>query len=281
MAETSKDFANPQFIEHVLRINPNVIYTSDLIRAQQTAEQIQNIISTYRNRKVKIITDPRLANADALLAYEELLQKDVGTILFIGHEPQAKQIWEQYYGAEHPLHLKHLETISMPTVVLNNELDKWVFAALHETALDIEQAMNGYLLDSAAKAALGFLDKLNNWYIRRSRRRFWASGMDQDKIAAYTTLYTVLERYLKLCAPFAPFISEDLFLQLQAFSNKKEKAESIHLEHLPIASIHYINKALLQEIEVVRRIISLGLFIRSKNRVAIKQPLQKMELKID
>ena len=281
LTETSKDFANPQFIEHVLRINPNVIYTSDLIRAQQTAEQIQNIISTYRNRKVKIITDPRLANADALLAYEELLQKDVGTILFIGHEPQAKQIWEQYYGAEHPLHLKHLETISMPTVVLNNELDKWVFAALHETALDIEQAMNGYLLDSAAKAALGFLDKLNNWYIRRSRRRFWASGMDQDKIAAYTTLYTVLERYLKLCAPFAPFISEDLFLQLQAFSNKKEKAESIHLEHLPIASIHYINKALLQEIEVVRRIISLGLFIRSKNRVAIKQPLQKMELKID
>lgn len=169
----------------------------------------------------------------------------------------------------------------MPTVVLNNELDKWIFAALHETALDIEQAMNGYQLDSAAKAVLGFLDKLNNWYIRRSRRRFWASGMDQDKMAAYTTLYQVLERYLKLCAPFAPFISEDLFLQLQSFSNKKDKSESIHLEHLPVASTHYINKALLKEIELVRRIISLGLFIRSKNKVAIKQPLQKMELKID
>ena len=77
MAETTKDFANPQFIEHVLRINPDVIYTSDLIRAQQTAQEIQNILSTYRNKTVEIITDVRLANADALLAYKALLQQDV------------------------------------------------------------------------------------------------------------------------------------------------------------------------------------------------------------
>ena len=127
---------------------------------------------------------------------------------------------------------------------------------------------------------LGFIDKLNNWYIRRSRRRFWASGMDQDKYSAYATLYTVLLHYLQLCAPFAPFVAEHLYLELKAFT-PGQQVESIHLTHLPLASHHYVNKALLDEIAKVRRIISLGLFIRSKNKIAIKQPLQKMELQIN
>ncbi len=104
--------------------------------------------------------------------------------------------------------------------------------------------------------------------------------MDQDKYAAYATLYSVLLHYLQLCAPFAPFITEHLFLQLQLFV-KTPIAESIHLMHLPVWSSHYINKSLLDEIAKVRRIISLGLFIRSKNKIAIKQPLQKIELQIE
>lgn len=140
--------------------------------------------------------------------------------------------------------------------------------------------MDSYQLDLGAKTVLGFIDQLNNWYIRRSRRRFWASGMDQDKYAAYATLYTVLLHYLQLCAPFAPFISEHIFLQLQQFI-PTQIAESIHLTHLPLWSSHYINKSLLDEITKVRRIISLGLFIRSKNKIAIKQPLQKIELQIE
>ncbi|HCY21811.1 TPA: hypothetical protein DIC40_08465 [Patescibacteria group bacterium] len=85
---------------------------------------------------------------------------------------------------------------------------------------------------------------------------------------------------MKLCASFAPFISEHLFLQLQQFVGK-QSIESIHLTHLPLWSHHYINKTLLEEIAKVRRIISLGLFIRSKNKIATKQPLQKIELQID
>jgi len=104
--------------------------------------------------------------------------------------------------------------------------------------------------------------------------------MDQDKYAAYMTLYNILVYYLQLCAPFAPFISEQLFLQLQNFVDEKN-IESIHLTHLPLWSNNYINKQLLDEIAKVRRIISLGLFIRSKNKIAIKQPLQKIELQID
>lgn len=280
LPESAKDFADQEWISNILRINPNVIYTSKLQRAQQTAQEVQNVLMKYRGKTVEVVVDERLATADALQAYEEYAKYD-GTVLFIGHEPQAKAIWESYYGTEHPLQLKHLEIISMPKVKLENELDKWILAALHETALEIQQAMDGYQLDIASKSVLGFLDKLNNWYIRRSRRRFWASGMDQDKIAAYTTLYEVLEWYLKLCAPFAPFISEDLYMQLSEFRKSSQVHESIHLEHLPVASTHYINKALLEEIALVRRIISLGLFIRAKNKVAIKQPLQKIELKIN
>jgi len=77
LPETAKDFANPAFIEHILRINPDVIYASNLIRAQQTAQEVQNIISTYRNKTVEIITDTRLATADVVSAYNELLSKEV------------------------------------------------------------------------------------------------------------------------------------------------------------------------------------------------------------
>jgi isoleucyl-tRNA synthetase len=139
--------------------------------------------------------------------------------------------------------------------------------------------MNKYLLDNSAKLVLGFIDKLNNRYIRRSRRRFWASGMDTDKTSAYHTMFEVLETYMKIAAPFTPFITEHIYLELQKFKNSK--FPSVHLEHLPLSSIHYVNKELLSEIEMVRRIISLGLFIRSKNKIAIKQPLQKIELKIE
>lgn len=105
--------------------------------------------------------------------------------------------------------------------------------------------------------------------------------MDSDKKSAYTTLFTVLERYMKLCAPFAPFIAEHIYLALQAFkSTKLVEGDSVHLQHLPLSSEQYINHELLNEIAQVRKIISLGLFIRSKNKIAVKQPLSKMEIKM-
>jgi isoleucyl-tRNA synthetase len=87
--------------------------------------------------------------------------------------------------------------------------------------LELEKQMDGYALDGGAKIVLSFVDKLNNRFIRRSRRRFRASGMDTDKASAYTTLFTVLERYMKICAPFAPFIAEHIYLELQNFRSIK------------------------------------------------------------
>ena len=106
--------------------------------------------------------------------------------------------------------------------------------------------------------------------------------MDQDKSSAFGTLFEILQNYLKICAPFAPFISEHLYLQLQKFiripNTSIHLTESIHLEHLPLYTEKYIDKDLLEETEIVRKIISLGLFIRSKNKIAVKQPLSKMQV---
>ena len=105
--------------------------------------------------------------------------------------------------------------------------------------------------------------------------------MDKDKKSAFNTLFEVLQSYMKICAPFAPFVSEHIYLQLQNFTTQgRVEGDSIHLKHLPVYSEKYIDKQLLEEIEIVRRIISLGLFIRSKNKIAVKQPLAKMQIRI-
>ena len=176
---------------------------------------------------------------------------------------------------------EQLEIVKLPNMPISNELDKWILAELNNLGIQFEQEMNNYFLDSSAKLILGFIEKLNNWFIRRSRRRFRASGMDKDKKSAFNTLFEVLQNYIKICASFAPFVSEHIYLQLQQFTNKgKIKGDSIHLEHLPLYSTKYIDKKLLEEIEIVRKIISLGLFIRSKNKIAVKQPLTKMQVKL-
>ncbi len=271
------------FIEKILRIHPDIIVCSHLTRAQQTAESIKNSLLTYSKKDVQIISDQRLGDTtiqNSFDCYEDCIKQYPGkTVLLISHRTHIDYLWQNIYSTSNKLNLDNLEIVWLPSYSITNETDKWILAALHETAKDVEKAMDNYQLDLWAKAVLGFIDKLNNWYIRRSRRRFWASGMNQDKSAAYMTLYTVLLHYFKLCAPFAPFISEHLFLSLQQFTT--ENIESIHLSHLPLWSDHYINQELLEEITKVRRIISLWLFLRSKNKIAIKQPLQKIELQIE
>ena len=103
--------------------------------------------------------------------------------------------------------------------------------------------------------------------------------MDADKKSGYQTLFDVLQTYMLICASFAPFVSEHIYLELQKFSGKEE--QSVHLKHLPLFSTKYIDEKLIEEIAMVRRVISLGLFIRSKNKIAIKQPLQTIEIKIE
>lgn len=269
-----------EFVEKVLRINPDIIYSSPLARTKETAELIQSIIKEYLGKKIKIKINETIENTEA--AYKKIIKKEWGkTVLLVASIPQFETIWSAYYASDEKV--KRWEITKLPTYKITNELDKRILAELNNLGIQLEQEMNKYLLDNSTKLVLWFIDKLNNRYIRRSRRRFWAPGMDEDKVSAYHTMFEVLEQYMKISASFAPFIAEHIYLELQKFKTNvtSDTKDSVHLKHLPLPSIHYINEELLSEIETVRRIISLGLFIRSKNRIAVKQPLQQIKLKLE
>jgi len=251
-------------LENILRINSDIIYTSDT----KNAEEIKEIMKIYRQKDIEI----KKMEDD----YATILTSHPGkNILLISNEETGQNLRKSLYGNE--INLTEWELLRLPIQKISNELDKRIFAELNSLGKKFEQEMNIYCLDNSAKLILWFIEKLNNRFIRRSRRRFWASGMDQDKQSAFATLFEVLQWYMKICASFAPFVSEHIYLELQKFVTKTGY-ESIHLEHLPVYSDKYIDKKLLDEIEIVRRIISLGLFIRSKNKIAVKQPLAKMEI---
>ena len=289
-AQVKEDMQKNEFIEKALRMHPDIIYSSPFTRAKQTAKIIQLIIKDHLGKKVKIKIDDNLGIVEtahgASNAYQKIIKKEAWkNVLLVSHIPQFEDIWNGYYPGNKWTKIGRWECIKLPSYKITNELDKRILAELNNLGIELELQMDKYVLDNAAKLVLGFIDKLNNRYIRRSRRRFRASGMDEDKTSAYNTMFEVLENYMKIAAPFAPFITEHIYLELQKFKHDPLDAirdsKSVHLEHLPLPSIHYINKDLLSEIETVRRIISLGLFIRSKNRIAVKQPLAKIELKID
>jgi len=269
-AQAEDDMQKPEFIEEVLRINPDIIYCSPLTRTKQTAEIVQIIIKDQLGKKIKIKIDESLSNNEITKGYEKILKKESGkNVLIVSHFPQFEDLRNAYYPGDKGTKINKLECVKLPSYKITNELDKWILAELNNLGIELELQMNKYLLDNGAKLVLGFIDKLNNRYIRRSRRRFWAAGMDEDKTSAYNTMFEVLENYMKIAAPFTPFITEHIYLELQKFKHLSSFAkegnhevvedlkQSVHLQHLPLPSMHYINKDLLAEIETVRRIISL------------------------
>ena len=167
----------------------------------------------------------------------------------------------------------------LATYQISNDLDAWLLSELHQTLIKEDEYLQAYMLDDATKTVLDFLDKLTNRWLRRSRRRFRANGMDSDKNAAYSTLFIVMQTYLQMLAPFVPFIAEKLWQNLSEFT--VEKSDSIHLSYRPISSELYISSDLMEEIAQVRKIIKLALFVRAKNKIAIKQPLNKLEIKME
>lgn len=280
---TEDEKQDNKFIEQVLRINPDCMYISTAKNAIQTAEAVKETMKIYRNKEIEIIIDKRLdtESKESMAIYEEITKKEISkTTLIIAHKENFDQLRSKLYITKTSEDIIE-RAIQVPTYTISNELDKWILAELHNLGLQVEQEMDKYFLDTGAKLVLGFVEKLNNRFIRRSRRRFRASGMDNDKNSAFNTLFEVLQSYMKICSSFAPFITEHIYLELQKFTTQwKIVGDSIHLKHLPLYSEKYIDKALLEEIGIVRRIISLGLFIRSKNKMAVKQPLSKMEIRL-
>ncbi len=151
----------------------------------------------------------------------------------------------------------------------SNKLDKWILSSLNSLTEEVTKNMDDYNLTKATRPMLEFVDNLSNWYVRRSRRRFWKSENDGDKNEAYQTLHTVLVEFSKLLAPFMPFISDEIFRNLTG-------KDSVHLEDWPLAKTEMIDKKLNEEINLLRKVVNLGHAVRAKNKIRVRQPLAKV-----
>jgi len=157
-----------------------------------------------------------------------------------------------------------------------HKLDQWILSELHQLTEECTEQLNDYNLTKGTRPMVDFVDNLSNWYIRRSRRRFWKSESDNDKTQAYQTLYIVLTEFTKLIAPFMPFIADEIYRNLT--QNDKESENSVHLCDWPVADKKMIRKDLNEEMAIVKRIVNLGHGVRSKAQIKVRQPLGKVQI---
>ena len=161
------------------------------------------------------------------------------------------------------------------------EIDRWILSELNTLIEKVDKFYEAYEPTKAARAISDFTqDYLSNWYVRLSRRRFWKGDYQTDKISAYQTLYTCMETIAKLGAPIAPFFMDRLYLDLNAVT-KKETFESVHLAEFPKADTNAINKVLERKMENAQTISSLVLSLRAKEKIKVRQPLQKIMIPVD
>ena len=161
------------------------------------------------------------------------------------------------------------------------ELDRWILSELHTLIQKVDAYYAEYEPTKAARAISDFTqDYLSNWYVRLSRRRFWKGDYQQDKISAYQTLYTCMVTIAKLGAPIAPFFMDRLYLDLNAVT-KKETFESVHLSNFPVYDKSFVDKSLERKMESAQTISSLVLSLRAKEKIKVRQPLQKIMIPVD
>lgn len=153
----------------------------------------------------------------------------------------------------------------------NDQLDKWMLSKLYDTWNKITTNMDNYQIDEYVVHIYGLIDGLTNWYIRRSRRRFWMSGLEKNKRDGYDTLFYVIVNICKILAPVAPIISEVIYKTLT-------KQESVHLAEWPEIPEEFKDETLISEIELVQNAIYLGRVIRTKNKIKVRQPLSKITI---
>ncbi|MEJ6674422.1 MAG: isoleucine--tRNA ligase [Polaribacter sp.] len=161
------------------------------------------------------------------------------------------------------------------------EIDRWILSELHTLIHKVDAFYAAYEPTRAARAISDFTqDYLSNWYVRLSRRRFWKGDYQTDKISAYQTLYTCMNTIAKLGAPIAPFFMDRLYQDLNSVT-KKETSESIHLSDFPIYDASFVDKSLEHKMESAQTISSLVLSLRAKEKIKVRQPLQKIMIPVD
>ena len=199
-----------------------------------------------------------------------LINKDVSDI-----QRKLATLWNSYgffvmYANVDKWSLEDVKEKSQAT----NLLDRWIISRLHKLIKTVDENMQGYNLPNATKPIMDFVDELSNWYIRRSRKRFWKSENDTDKNEAYATLHHVLVTLSQLMAPFTPFIAEEIYKNLTG-------EESVHLSDFPVADEKMIDEELNEQMSAAREIVSVGLQKRAEAKIKVRQPLASATVFVD
>jgi isoleucyl-tRNA synthetase len=159
-----------------------------------------------------------------------------------------------------------------------HDLDEWILSELHQLINETTKHMDDYNLTKATRPMMDFVDNLSNWYVRRSRRRFWKSENDRDKNDAYQTLYIVLKELSKIIAPFMPFLADEIYRNLT--KPQKDVEYSVHLCDWPESKKDHINRKLNEKMAVIRKIVTLGHAVRSRSGIKVRQPLAKIKVAV-
>ncbi len=158
------------------------------------------------------------------------------------------------------------------------EIDRWIISKMNSLIKEYEKLMDAYDVTKAARAVTEFtIDELSNWYVRRNRRRFWKSEKNENKLSAYQTLYECLVTITKLASPFAPFVSDELYRNLNGVT-RLEDFESVHLAYFPEAG--YIDKELEEKMSIAQKVVYLTRSMRAKANLKVRQPLRKIMIAV-
>jgi isoleucyl-tRNA synthetase len=228
----------------------------------------------YKNNSVENIAQ---FEERILRTYENILKKYAGKrILIVGHAGTSRPILHKYMGMHHDqahydTSILNADPYRLMTTAIVNPLDQWILSKLQVLIAQVHDAMEGYDVSRGCRAIVDYMDELTNWYVRLSRRRFWESGMTDDKKSAYETLYTVLTEVSKLLAPLMPFLSENIYQGLTG-------RESVHLEYITLPNKHLIANDLNRDMEICEHIVSLGLALRSRKNIRVRQPLASVTI---
>jgi len=159
------------------------------------------------------------------------------------------------------------------------EIDRWLLSRINTVNKQVRQNLDDLYITDAARTLEALVDDISNWYVRRCRERYWKSGMDDDKIAAYMTLYEALVTFIKIAAPFVPFMTEEIYQNL-VLTPYPDEPISIHLCDFPQVKEELIDEALEHKMELARKIVELGRAARNKGKIKNRQPLQKMMVQL-
>jgi isoleucyl-tRNA synthetase len=165
--------------------------------------------------------------------------------------------------------------VSAPPAAQRPDIDRWVLSVLQSLVADVNHEMEGYRLYNVVPRLVHFIDDLTNWYVRRSRPRFWKSEDDQDKACAYATLYEVLVTFAKVLAPFMPFITETVYQRLVRPVEATAPA-SVHFCDYPSAVAEHIDPELEARMAIAREVVALGRKLREEHRIRVRQPLSRL-----